>query len=84
MNNLENLRILLPHWLEHNASHGQEFTRWAELIGDADQEIAGLLHKAAAALQAADGELRQALLRAGGEAPGHAHHHHHHHHNLPE
>ena len=83
MNNLEKLRILLPHWLEHNASHAQEFARWAELVGDGDQEVAGLLHKATAALQAADDALRQALHRAGGEAPGHAHHHHHPH-NLPE
>ena len=84
MNNLDKLRVLLPHWLEHNASHGQEFARWAELVAAADQEIAALLNEAAASLQSADEALRQALHRAGGETPGHGGHHHHQHHNLPE
>ena len=83
MDNLEKLRVLLPHWLEHNASHGQEFTRWAELVEGGNREIAALLKKAASALQAADAALGEALQRSGGERPGEAHHHHHHHHNLP-
>lgn len=82
MDNLEKLRVLLPHWLEHNASHGQEFTRWAELVEGDNREIATLLKKAASALLAADAALREALQRSGGERPEDAHHHHHH--NLPE
>ena len=85
MDNLEKLRVLLPHWLEHNASHGQEFARWAELIEGGNQEIAALLKKATASLQSADAALREALHRLGGELPGYEPHNHHHpHHNLPE
>lgn len=83
MDNLEKLRVMLPHWLEHNTSHAQEFARWAHLVEGGDREIAALLHRAAAALRDADAALREALHRSGGEQPGHAPHHHHHH-NLPE
>ena len=27
---LEKLRILLKHWIEHNKEHGEEFREWAE------------------------------------------------------
>jgi hypothetical protein len=85
MDNLEKLRVLLPHWLEHNVSHGQEFAKWADLVEGGNREIADLLRKAANALKDADTSLREALHRSGGEQPGPAsHHHHHHHHNLPE
>lgn len=84
MDNLEKLRVLLPHWLEHNASHGQEFSHWAQLVEGDNQEIAALLQRAAASLQAADASLREALHRAGDGRPGHGPHDHHHHHNLPE
>lgn len=84
MDNLEKLRVLLPHWLEHNASHGQEFGHWAQLVKDDNQEIAALLQRAAASLQAADAALREALHRVGGGMPGHGPHDRHHHHNLPE
>lgn len=84
MNNVEKLRVLLPHWLEHNTSHGLEFARWADLVAGADQELAALLRQAAASLQAADTALREALRRSGGEIPGSdSYHHHPHHHNLP-
>jgi hypothetical protein len=83
MDNLEKLRILLPHWLEHNGSHGQEFARWATLFEQSRPEIAALLHQATASLQAADSALREALRQSGGEMPDHGHHQHHHH-NLPE
>jgi hypothetical protein len=26
----EKLRVLLPHWIEHNAEHAAEFRQWAE------------------------------------------------------
>jgi arabinogalactan endo-1,4-beta-galactosidase len=79
MDDLEKLRVLLPHWLEHNAGHGQEFARWAALFEGNNQEIAALLREASASLQDADAALRKALHLSGGEMPGHEHHHH----NLP-
>lgn len=84
MDNLEKLRVLLPHWLSHNASHGREFAQWADLLAGSDRELAGLLRQAAESLQAADASLRLALQRAGSADPDQEpQHHHHHHHNLP-
>jgi hypothetical protein len=33
---LEKLRVLLPHWIEHNAEHAAEFRQWAERAGADD------------------------------------------------
>ena len=30
---MEKLRILLPHWIEHNHNHEAEFKKWVELVG---------------------------------------------------
>jgi hypothetical protein len=30
MTELDKLRALLPHWIEHNAEHAAEFRNWAE------------------------------------------------------
>ena len=32
MNDLEKLRVILPHWIEHNIGHGREFANWAETL----------------------------------------------------
>ena len=31
---MEKLKILLDHWIEHNKEHGEEFREWAEKAGD--------------------------------------------------
>ncbi len=83
MNDLDKLRVVLPHWIEHNSGHGGEFDHWAAKVGAAGrQDVAELLQKAAAALSKADGYLREALRAAGGphEKSGHGGQHHHHHH----
>ena len=36
---LEKLRVLLPHWIEHNAEHAAEFRQWAERAGEASEDI---------------------------------------------
>ena len=36
---VEKLRILLPHWIEHNQEHAAEFRSWADRATDAAQEI---------------------------------------------
>ena len=38
MTDLQRLRILLPHWIEHNAEHAAEFREWAERARVAGQE----------------------------------------------
>jgi len=85
MNDIDKLRVLLPHWIEHNVGHGQEFVNWSELLEKNSQnEIAALLKKAHSHLMDADTVLKEALQISGGPLEdGHGHHHHHHH-NLPE
>lgn len=58
----EKLRVLLPHWIEHNMEHAQEFRRWAAQAG-----ASGIHIKAAASLiEDANQELEDALKLIGG------------------
>ena len=84
MDDFEKLRVILPHWIEHNSSHGQEYAQWSELlIACGRNEIAELLKKAESSIIEADAALKEALRRAGGPSEGHGHDHHHHH-KVPE
>ena len=38
MNEIEKLRVLVPHWIEHNAEHAHEFRIWAERAKKAGQD----------------------------------------------
>ena len=72
---IEKLRILLPHWMEHNRNHEAEFRQWAvSARTEGAESLAALLDKAAANM-AATGEL---LKKAGTEVGGSADEHHHH------
>ncbi len=62
MDEIEKLRVLIPHWIEHNAEHAEEFRRWAEQAGAARAD----LEAAADALEAASDHLRAALEKLGG------------------
>ena len=47
MTELEKLRVMLPHWIEHNRSHGEEFKKWADIIkGAGAADIAALIEAA--------------------------------------
>ncbi len=35
MKEMDKLRLLLPHWIEHNGEHADEFKKWAEKAGPA-------------------------------------------------
>ena len=74
MDDIEKLRILIPHWIEHNAEHAAEFERWAA------RELAGHEHisEAARFVDAANQALGLALEKLGGpsDAP-HFHEHAH-------
>lgn len=80
---VDKLRVLLPHWVEHNRSHKAEFVKWAAAARDEGlEEVAALIEKAVAGLDNADEALSQALSKVGGPAAGghsHGHDHHHHH-----
>ncbi len=58
---VETLRILLAHWIEHNNSHEQGFREWAEKaerIGNA--KVYEMILKAADSLKAASDYLLEA------------------------
>jgi hypothetical protein len=74
---VDKIRVLLPHWMEHNQSHRVEFGRWAEVARSAGlTEAAELIAKAMAKMAEVDSLLAQALDKAGGKVAGHDHHHH--------
>lgn len=85
MNELDKVRVMLPHWIEHNQGHGAEFSKWADKLESSSPEIAELLRQAAASLQDAEKSLQATLKRSGGplHSPAHQHHAEGHHHHSP-
>jgi len=81
----EKLRVMLPHWIEHNRGHAEEFARWSQELDDHDSDLAAMLARAVTALEEAHKALEETLSRAGGpleQGDGqhrHGGHHHHHH-----
>ncbi len=57
MNETEKLRVLIPHWIEHNDEHADEFREWAARAGAAQAD----LEAAANALKAVNRHLQAAL-----------------------
>ncbi len=65
----DKLRVLLPHWIEHNAEHAAEFQHWAERVRAAGQEeVAEEIALAAKQLGWVNEALREALDKLGGLA----------------
>lgn len=59
MTTIEKLHTLVPHWIEHNASHGAEFRTWAAAArAEGAEDVAKYLDQAAANM-ALTGELLQ-------------------------
>lgn len=81
MNELEKLRVLLPHWIEHNRGHAEECNKWAKLAGEESnaKEVASNLNAAFTAMEEVSTHLEKALTAAGGPASDESHSHHHHH-----
>lgn len=71
MNEIEKLRALIPHWIEHNEEHADEFMRWAERAG----ETAVDLRTSVAAMAKVNDALSAAVEKLGG--PIHVDHFHH-------
>ena len=80
LSELEKLRVLIPHWLEHSHSHQHEFEQWLAVAENAGQhKAAEAMEKALQKLAKADKYLSEALEALGGSVEGHHGHHHHHH-----
>jgi len=62
VDDVEKLRILLPHWMEHNAEHADEFRTWAERARAAGEDrLAEHITAAAEKMEAAKEDLKTAL-----------------------
>jgi hypothetical protein len=78
MNELDKLRALLPHWIEHNQEHAADYVRWAEVADSAGRDkAAGRIRAAIELVAQANDALQEALDGLGGpvsvEAHGHGH-----------
>jgi hypothetical protein len=62
MKDVDKLRVLLPHWIEHNDEHSAEFREWAQRAGEAQQHLL----KAAQLLEDATASLQSAMEKLGG------------------
>jgi hypothetical protein len=72
------LRVLLPHWIEHNNNHIAEFRKWeSEARTESGQEVALLLAKAISDMEKTGKSLSEALEKVGGPLEGGGEHHHH-------
>ncbi|MGD2144367.1 MAG: hypothetical protein PVF54_07815 [Anaerolineae bacterium] len=69
---IDKLRVLVPHWIEHNSQHAEEFREWADRAGPARERISA----AAALVEEANAHLEQALEQLGGPSGHHLEHHH--------
>lgn len=64
MTDLEKLRALLPHWMEHNAEHAAEFREWANRArGTGHADVAEEIDTAAKELGWVNEALSAALRR---------------------
>ena len=59
MDDADKLRMLLPHWIEHNGEHAEEFRAWAERVALARESLTA----AADLLAEANARLRDAMER---------------------
>ena len=72
MDEREKLRVLIPHWIEHNQEHAQEFEQWAQRA----PEISEYIVEAARAMAEVNQKLAVALKALGGPLPyDHIHDH---------
>lgn len=75
---IEKLQMLITHWLQHNAGHGREYAKWAEVASQAGHATAAeCIGQALDLLEKADRALEKALASVGGPATDHQHHNHH-------
>ena len=84
MDNSEKLRIILQHWIEHNAGHVAEFEKWQKtMTEDGKEKIADFMGEAIKHMDKVSEALAEALKDCGGpsDSGGEHHHHHHHHHD---
>jgi hypothetical protein len=70
MNEVDKLRVLIPHWIEHNDEHANEFRSWADKVTQVTPDLLAAVE----ATQEVNRALAIALETLGGALP-HPHHH---------
>ena len=70
MNDVDKLRVLIPHWIEHNVEHAEEFRRWADQVGETAHEVV----TAADLMMQVNAALESAMQKLGGALEYHHHH----------
>ncbi|MFZ2097772.1 MAG: hypothetical protein WAV05_14165 [Anaerolineales bacterium] len=65
MNETEKFRVLIPHWIEHNQEHAEEYRRWAVHANEASQDILA----ATESLMLVNQVLAEALKKLAGPMP---------------
>ncbi len=74
---IDKLRILLSHWIEHNHSHESETDKWQTVAAQNKQtKAAEHIRRAISGMKETDKSLALALDELGGKVEGHHHHHH--------
>lgn len=77
MKEIEKLRMLLPHWIEHNSGHESECVKWSDIARkEGLDKVAEHIDAAVETMKEVNERLQKALAEAGGPAEGHHHHHH--------
>lgn len=80
MDNVEKLRVMLQHWIEHNKGHMDEFEKWrGTMSAEGRASLADHIQRTVELMGSVNDELEKALKEAGG-AKQHENHHHHDHH----
>jgi hypothetical protein len=71
---VDKLRVLLPHWLEHNADHAGEFLGWAQKARELGYpHVAAHVETAAEKMRSAGEELRLAIALLGDSPEAESH-----------
>ncbi|KAF0189501.1 MAG: hypothetical protein FD168_756 [Desulfobulbaceae bacterium] len=79
MEQMDKLRVLLPHWISHNHSHVEEYGKWSAFAREAGEDtVADQIDKAITAVNQASELLEEAFAAAGGKVAEHGHHGHQH------
>jgi molecular chaperone GrpE (heat shock protein) len=80
MENVEKLRVLLQHWIDHNKGHVEEFENWRKIMADEGQQsLSAHITQAIKTMAEVNAELAKALHEVGGPKSGEDSGHHHHH-----
>lgn len=45
MDDIEKLRRLIPHWIEHNEEHSESYKHWAQRINESNPELSQILYE---------------------------------------